>query len=181
MTSENSTRTMRSASTTIASTKSLSFPRDPVSAMTAALIVGEKLTTMTTSSAMIASFAVPVASGAIGSHGHTSHANTAKPDIAIASVIDGGDARSGHTPLETLDVERQPGDERDERRRDTGDELKLSRHPLGDHVAEIGSDEQSEQQIAGQARQPESPKKLSRHERDDQREAERERRAARIV
>ena len=78
---------MRSASTTIASTKSLSFPRDPVSAITAALIVGEKLTTMTTSSAMITSFAVPVAAGEIGSHGHVIHANTANPNIAIPSVM----------------------------------------------------------------------------------------------
>ena len=87
MTRENRTRTTRSASTTIASTKSLSFPRDPVSAITAALIVGEKLTTMTTSSAMIASFSVPIASGAIGSHGHTIHASAARPDIASASVM----------------------------------------------------------------------------------------------
>ena len=50
--------------------------------MTAAVIVGEKLTTMTTSSAIIASFATPVASGAIGSHGHASHATTNSPTIA---------------------------------------------------------------------------------------------------
>ncbi len=87
MTRENRTRTTRSASTTIASTKSLSFPRDPVSAITAALIVGEKLTTMTTSSAMITTFSVPIASGAIGSHGHTIHASRAMPDIANASVM----------------------------------------------------------------------------------------------
>ena len=125
MTSENRTSTTRSASTTIASTKSLSFPRDPVSAMTAALIVGEKLTTMTTSSAIIASLAVPDASGAIGSHGHAIHASAASPDIAIAERDDRRHAGARDAPLETLDVERQPGDERDERRRDAGDELKL--------------------------------------------------------
>ena len=150
--------------------------------MTAALIVGEKLTTMTTSSAIIASLAVPVASGAIGSHGHDDpRQRRPSPDIAIAERDDGRQARAGHAPLEALDVERQPRDERDERRRDAGDELKLPRHRFGDDVAEIRSDQQPEQQIAGQARQPEPPQKFSGDQRDDQREAERERRAARVV
>ena len=86
MNTENRTSTTMSASTTVASTKSLSFPREPVSVMTAALIVGEKLTTITTISAIIASFAVPDASGAIGSHGHTSQATMPSPAIAIPNV-----------------------------------------------------------------------------------------------
>ncbi len=79
---------------------------------------------------MIASFAVPVASGAIGSHGHAIHASTASPDIAIASVMTVVRPAPGHSPLEAFDVERQPRDERDEGRRDAGDELKLPRHRL---------------------------------------------------
>ena len=87
MNTENSTSTTMSASTTVARTKSLSLPREPVSAITAALIVGEKLTTMTTINAIIASLAVPVACGAIGSHGHTIHATRPRPAIAIPSVM----------------------------------------------------------------------------------------------
>ena len=67
---ENSTSTTRSARTTIASTRSLRRPRAPVSEITAAVIVGEKLMTTMTNSATIASLAMPAASGATGSHGH---------------------------------------------------------------------------------------------------------------
>ena len=55
--------------------------------MTAALIVGEKLTIITTRSATIVSFGSPAASGAIGSHGHTIQMSAARPASATASVI----------------------------------------------------------------------------------------------
>ncbi len=96
-----------SASTTVASTKSLSLPREPVSAMTAALIVGEKLTTMTTISAIIASLAVPTACGAIGSHGHADPRHEAEPRHRDCQRDDGRQARAGHAPLEPLDVQRE--------------------------------------------------------------------------
>ena len=84
--SEKRTSTTMSASTTMASTKSLSRPREPVSVMTAALMVGEKLTTTTTSRLMIASFVAPWAAGAIFSHGQSTHATAARPVMATASV-----------------------------------------------------------------------------------------------
>ena len=77
---------IRSASTTIASTVSLSRPRAPESATTAAVIVGENDTTMTTSICSMTSRWRPTASGAIGSQGHTSHPRTAMPTSATASV-----------------------------------------------------------------------------------------------
>ncbi len=83
---EKRTSRTRSATTTIASTVSLSRPRAPVSVITAAVIVGEKLTTITTSSATMASRAAPVASGATGSQGHAIHRSTARPAMATASV-----------------------------------------------------------------------------------------------
>ena len=84
--SEKSTSTTTSASTTIASTSSLKCPRAPVSEMTAAVIVGEKLTTMTTNSAIIVSLARPVACGATGSHGQAIQATANSPAIATPSV-----------------------------------------------------------------------------------------------
>ena len=42
---------------------------------------------MITNSATIASFAVPAASGAIGSHAQASHATANSPAIAMASVV----------------------------------------------------------------------------------------------
>ena len=83
---ENSTSTTRSASTTIASTVSLSRPRAPESATTAAVIVGEKETTITTSNASMTSRWAPTASGAIGNHGQAIHATADRPAMATASV-----------------------------------------------------------------------------------------------
>ena len=57
----------------MARTSSLKRPRAPVSEITAAVIVGEKLIMMTTNCATIASLARPAASGATGSHGQASH------------------------------------------------------------------------------------------------------------
>ena len=76
----------RSARTTIARTVSLSRPRAPVSVITAAVIVGEKLTTITTNSASMANFAPPVALGAIGSQGHAIQSSTARPAIVRPSM-----------------------------------------------------------------------------------------------
>jgi hypothetical protein len=77
---------MKSASTTIASTRSLSRPRAPVSAITAAAIVGEKLIVTIVTSATIATFTRPDASGAIGSHGHSSHATAKSPSMATERI-----------------------------------------------------------------------------------------------
>ena len=54
--------------------------------MTAAVIVGEKLTTMTTNSAIIVSLARPVAWGATGSQGHAIQATANRPTMAMPSV-----------------------------------------------------------------------------------------------
>ena len=89
-------------------------------------------------------------------------------------------ARAGHAEAEPLEVEREPGDERDERRRDAVDRLELAGHRLRDHVAEVRTDQHPEQQVSGQAREPEPPQQLAGHHRGYQREAERERRRGRI-
>ena len=59
----------------MASTSSLNRPRAPVSAITAAVIVGEKLTTMRPRSAAIASRCRPVSVGREPSHGQAIHAS----------------------------------------------------------------------------------------------------------
>jgi hypothetical protein len=54
--------------------------------VTAAVIVGEKLTVMTTSRINIASFVVPAASGAMGSQDQATHAARPRPSIVMVSV-----------------------------------------------------------------------------------------------
>ena len=54
--------------------------------ITAAVIVGEKLTTITTSSASIASLRRRWLLGATGSHGHAIQSTTASPAIVKPSV-----------------------------------------------------------------------------------------------
>ncbi len=60
--------------TTTASTSWLRRPRAAVSVMTAAVMVGEKLTMMTASTSAMATRGRPDASASMGSHGHASHA-----------------------------------------------------------------------------------------------------------
>ncbi len=54
--------------------------------MTAAVIVGEKLTTMTATSAAIARRGRPPISGAMGSQGHATQPTAMSPAIGTASV-----------------------------------------------------------------------------------------------
>ena len=77
----------RSASTTTVRTVSLSRPRAPVSVVTAAVIVGEKLIVITTSSVTIDKRSRPPAPGAIESHGHAIHITTPTPAMATTSVM----------------------------------------------------------------------------------------------
>ena len=56
-------------------------------APTAAVIVGENETTITTTNASMTSRCNPTASGAIGNHGHTIHAIADRPTIATARVM----------------------------------------------------------------------------------------------
>ncbi len=79
MASVNMTIRARSASTTSASTSSLSGPRARLSAITAMVTVGEKLTTSVASSAASVTRARPVASGSSGSHGHASQPSANRP------------------------------------------------------------------------------------------------------
>ena len=74
---------------------SLKRPRAPVSEMTAAVMVGEKLSMMTTNCATIASFPRPAASGSTGSHGHASHSKASSPRAATPRM----DASIRPTPL----------------------------------------------------------------------------------
>ena len=67
-------------------TVSLSFPRAPVSVVTAAVIVGEKLTVIRTRSVTIARRSSPIAFGAIESQGHAIHTTAPIPAIDTASV-----------------------------------------------------------------------------------------------
>ena len=133
---ENSTNITRSASTTIASTVSLSRPRAPESATTAAVIVGENETTITTSKTSMTSRWDPTASGAMGNHGHASHATADRPTIATASVtaVMRAIAASRDPRRSTLNV--RPSDERDQRRGDSRDHLKLTGHRLRDQIAQ---------------------------------------------
>ena len=88
----------------------------------------------------------------------------------------------GHEPpAHALQVERQPGDERDERRRDPGDHLELAGHRLGDDVADVRTDDDAEQQVAGQPREVEAAEDVAGDPRADEREAKRERGAGRAV
>ena len=172
---ENSTRTTRSASTTIASTVSLSRPRAPESATTAAVIVGEKETTITTSNASMTSRWSPTASGAMGNHGQTIHASDRQTD-------DGhGQRRRGHacdrreSGPEAFHAQRQAGDERDQRRGDSRHHLKLSGHRFGDEVAKGRPDDHAEEEIPRHAREMEPSQGVTGDRRAHQREPERER------
>ena len=108
-----------SARTTTASTVSLRRPRAPVSVVTAAVMVGEKLTTVMVSSSTMASLARPAASGAIGSHGHRSHAASGGADHGDRRIVAVSLRDVRQPSAESIEVQRQPGDERDERRRDS--------------------------------------------------------------
>ena len=114
-------------------------------------------TTMTDSSATIDEpLRVPPASGAIGSHGQASHAidgNADHRDGAASPASSARCRRAARPSRSTLSV--RPAMKRDQRRRDPGDDLQLARHRLGDQVAEIRTDDDAEQQVAGQARQVE--------------------------
>ena len=143
--------------------------------MTAAAIVGEKLTVITATSTTMTSRVHPVASGAIGSHGHTTQATTPMPTIATPRIVAVSLHDGDEMPPEPFDVERQAGDERDERRGDAGDDLHLSRHRLGDHVAEVRPDEDAEKEIPGQARQLQAAQHVASHPCAEQREADRQR------
>ena len=134
---------------------------------------------MTTNSDTIASLARPVASGATGSHGQAIQSTANNPSIATPSVVAIIRQGRGRPTAKPLEVERQAGDERNQRRGDAVDDLKLARHRLGDDVAEIRTNQQAEQQIAGQPRQPEAAQELADDHCDDEREAERERRRRR--
>jgi hypothetical protein len=82
-------------------------------------------------------------------------------------------------PAEAIDVEHQPGDERDERRRHAADDLQLSRHRRGNEVAEVRAGEHAEQQVAGDARQLEAAQQVARDPGAEQGEAKGEGRACR--
>ena len=115
-------------------------------------MVGEKLMMIVTSGRIIASRCTPVASGANPSHGHAIHANAMSPSIATMSVVTViGDG--GQPPAQTLEVEREPGNQRDERGGDAGDHLELIGHQLVDEIAEDAFPRYAEQQIARQPRQ----------------------------
>ena len=58
-------------------------------------------------------------------------------------------------------------------------DLQLRRHRLGDDVAEVRSDEDAEQQVAGQAGKTEAAEQIAGDPGAEQREAERERSACR--
>ena len=165
----------------MASTSSLNRPRAPVSAITAAVIVGEKLTTMTTSSAHHRELGeAGCASGAIGSHGQASQATR---EQAGAWRRRASSRSSGAMPRT---------------RRPSRSKLSVSPamsaisvvampvitwscrgHRLGDDVARYGPIEQAEQQVAGQPRQVEPAQDVAGDPRAEQREAERQRRAGR--
>ena len=107
--------------------------------------------------------------------------NRAKPRHGDAQRDGRRQPDSGNPPLEPFDVQREPRNERDQRRRQAVHGEQLPRHRFGDDVAEIGSDQQTEQQVAGQPRKAKAPQEFAGHQRDDQREPECQRRAPRIL
>ena len=92
--------------TTMASTSSLRRPRAPVSVMTAAVIVGEKLTTITASTKAIASRAAPVASASTGSQDQASQepANTISSGTETATAVSRAIGRRRGPRRSTLSV-----------------------------------------------------------------------------
>ena len=152
---------------------SLRRPRAPVSVVTAAVIVGEKLTDHDASSTTIASARRPPASGATGSHGHASQHHDTDASMATASVMrrhahDGREWRPSRSKLSV---------------RPAINAISVVAMPVTtcscaaiDSVMTLPSwaDEHAEQEVAGQARQPETAQHIAGDPGADQREAERE-------
>ena len=105
--------------------------------MTAAVIVGEKLTTMTTNSAIITSLATPVACGRHGQPRPGEPRDREEAGDGDAERDDGNSCDAGGTLPEPLEIDGEPGNERDERGREAIDDLELPGHRLRDHVAEV--------------------------------------------
>ncbi len=93
----------------------------------------------------------------------------------------GGSQPANRTKLtaETIDVQRQPGDEGDQGRRDAGDHLELCRHRFGDDVAKVGTHQHAKQQVPGEAGETHAPGRVADDPRTKQREAKRQRRSCR--
>ena len=75
------------------------------------------------------------------------------------------------TRPQALDAECQARDERDERRRDPGDDLQLCGHRLGNEIAKVGSDEDAEEEIPRQTRESEASQDIAQDRGAHQRES----------
>jgi len=73
---------------------------------------------------------------------------------------------------DALEVQRQPGNQRDQRRGDPVDRVQLARHPAGDDVPDVRADQDAKQQVTGEPRETEMAEELSGDQRQDQRQAQ---------
>ena len=134
---ENRSNSTRSARTTTASTSSLRRPRAPVSVATAAVIVGEKLTTM-----MVNSDDNRQSRRAAGVRCHRQPRPRQPCDEGDARRCD-SQRRESHAHdasesiAEPLEAEGEACHQRDQRRRDASNHRHLCRHRLGDDVRQV--------------------------------------------
>ncbi len=97
----------------------------------------------------------PVSSAPIGSQRQKTKSTAAIPTSATATVVSAQPDDRAESRPQARTFSCRPGDERDDDDREAADHAKVARHRLGDEVRDRGTADQTEDQVAGDARQPE--------------------------